>query len=389
MNILFCIPRLETGGAEVFLTRLALALKEKGHRPCIFETSEYADIHTPLRKRLKNQIPVFKPGGPNLLYKIADKLDKNKSEKKWRTALIKYFIKKVIKNHNIEIVNSHVHSADYWTTCALKLTSVPLVITMHGCYEDPKLNSKQALTALKRADAIIYIAEKNLSFIRQQQLNVQGKLIRKIYNGYSGTEANEPVVTRKEIGCRETDFIFVMVARGIPQKGWQNAIDAFKTVHQKHPSSRLILIGDSEYLRGLKNQNSNRSIIFLGHQSNPQQYLRISNVGLLPTWYKNESLPNSITEYLFSGIPAISSDVGEIKNMLVNNTSAAGVALVNPSVPSLSDAMMAYIENRDLYLLHKQNTLICAQKFNMDNCITAYLETFNELLLKTKRGARR
>lgn len=383
MNILFCIPKLEIGGAEVFLVRLVSYLKGEGHNCFIFETTEYAKPNTILKSQLTNLVPIYNLTGSKLFYRIIDKIDKTCKSNKCRKFTIRQFIKRVIRRHQIDIINTHVFSADYWVSQSLLNDNLPIAMTMHGCYEDININVQKAIQTLKRINAIIYIADKNLDFINERKINLSDKIVKKIYNGYSQKIDDSETLQRVSINCDKEDFIFIMVARGIPEKGWQTAINAFLKLNTDCPKTKLLLIGGGDYLESLETKNSTGSILFLGEIHKPQAFMRIADVGILPTQYKNESLPNSVTEYLYNQLPVIATNIGDIKKMISCNEMTAGIVINDMSDDNLFKAMKMYVTDRSLYIEHKELTREAVKKFDIKTCASEYIKVFNELISAT------
>jgi len=104
--------------------------------------------------------------------------------------------------------------------------------------------------------------------------------------------------------------------------------------------------------------------------------LQIADVGILPSYYPSESLPNSIVEYLDNRLPVIATDVGEVRNMIIDGDSIAGQILENITADSLCERMEFYLLKKDFFNLHKKNTSILMKKFEMDACRRSYIELF-------------
>jgi glycosyltransferase involved in cell wall biosynthesis len=104
---------------------------------------------------------------------------------------------------------------------------------------------------------------------------------------------------------------------------------------------------------------------------------------LLPSYFPGESLPSAVMEYLACGIPVITTNVGEIKNMLKtpDGLTAGSIVELNsyckPSATDLANAMMTYVDN-PCQLAHKSKLAKSAfRKFDIRHCSSHY-ETFFE-----------
>ena len=74
---------------------------------------------------------------------------------------------------------------------------------------------------------------------------------------------------------------------------------------------------------------------------------------VLPTRYKNECFPLSILEAMGAGIPVISSNEGAIEEIVDNNK--CGQVIDNLSPENLSEALIRYINDPQLAMLHGEN----------------------------------
>lgn len=183
-----------------------------------------------------------------------------------------------------------------------------------------------------------------------------------------------------------------MVARGIPEKGWSEAIAAFKIVQKKAKKKvkvHLILVGDSDYLASLR-ENILRlpcglNIHFIGYSLEPNYWIEAFDVGLLPSYFSGESLPNAIIEYLYMGKPVIATQVGGIPEMLSHDNELAGVTIPlseegKCDVIRLSQKMLEYSENNFLLEKHARLTSKVFEKFKMEKCHSKYESLFKQLI---------
>ena len=254
----------------------------------------------------------------------------------------------------------------------------------------PLLNyTKKAQSNLQKLSAVVCISDKQTGFFHQNFRQETSGKISKIYNGYTGRVTEDAQKLKKQLGISETDFVFGMVSRGIPDKGWQVAIDAFLQLGRK--DTRLILTGQSEYLSALQQKYAaEQRIHFTGHADNPINWINIFDVGLLPSTYPSESLPTVIIEYLYCHVPVIASDAGEIINMTGQATTPAGIIVPvkegKVDADSVASVMQQYITDVHLYKTHKENTALCYNMFDMNKCVDAYTDIYCKSINNTGKN---
>ena len=400
MKILLSIEDLRTGGAQVFGMRLAQALHERGHQVWLY--SHYASYtNHSLVRQVAPDVPVLGydgagvPGLDWLTRKMQGLLRRFGKPFPLREQLVERHLRQTMEQLGVQLINSHMIKSDYVAAEAgtAARPRVPLVITMHGCYEDflhktsePEVTLKSRV-ALQRAAAVVYLTQKNLEIFTVPGVRSFDDIPHaQIYNGFDGHfSPAEKLPTRVQLGIEIQDVVFGMVARGIAEKGWQYALNSFKDLSVRYPNSHLVLVGSSDYLSGLAAATTNPRVHFVGFAPNPIDWVRLFDVGLLPSYFASESLPNSIAEYLFCGVPVVATRIGEIPQMLeVAGEGLAGVlldqtsqGLTNPA--ALTAAMNAYITNPELLAAHKILATQCFAKFRMERCVAAYEAIFTQV----------
>lgn len=404
-TILLVINFLVKGGGPSVVLRLANALSKKYN--VILYSLEYPTVQGDFSDEIKNDILKLFRKKPefqvrkfsrmkylsflnNLLFQRCMILYKITNY------ILDYFrisaIKGILNEYKVDLINSHLLASD--TICAQTLLKnnydIPFVITMHGSYENTNFkNIKKRELTLNRANSIIYLTDNNLKIFEKINFkNLQCHFI-KIYNGFSD-DFIYPTSDDQKIEKLKTDtegsFVFIMVSRDGKEKGWQEAIEAFLLIEKiRIKEVKLILIGNGPFLTSLKSKYSHhKDIVFYGSSDNPISILKYGNVGLLPSYF--ESLPTVIVEYLYCNLPVISTNVGEVKQMLKNGDHSSGQIVdldmeMKPNIHDLSYAMSNYLNNLDFYNLHKKNTKICFEKFSMDITFDKYSNVFDKLII--------
>lgn len=400
MKILLSIEDLRTGGAQVFGMRLAQALHGRGHQVWLY--SHYASYtNHALVRQVAPDVPVLGFDGGGVLgldwltRKVQGLLRRFGKPFPLREKLVKRHMRQTIEKLGVQLINSHMIKSDYVAAeaGASARPRVPLVITMHGCYEDflhkksePEVTLKSRV-ALQRAAAVVYLTQKNLEIFTVPGVRSFDDIPHaQIYNGFDGHfSPAEKLPTRAQLGIGVNDVVFGMVARGIAEKGWKYVLNSFEDLSARHSNSHLILVGSSDYLSGLVAATINPRVHFVGFAPNPVDWVQLFDVGLLPSYFASESLPNSIAEYLFCEVPVVATRIGEIPKMLeVAGQGLAGVlldqtsqGLTNPA--TLTMAMEEYVINPALLAAHKVLAAKCFNKFRMERCVAAYEAIFTQV----------
>lgn len=402
MNIILASEVIHPGGAETFILRLAQALKNKGHNVTVFVFYEQilnydlCKILAPAVSIVPAQIP-----GNKILSKVDGLLFKLGIDFSVRNIFIRKSLKKLIANQKTDIIHSHLLKVDSLCLNVASSANTPVVHTIHGDYLQfyektntgiaiPLLNYlSKAKNNLSGVAETVCISDKQINFFANNFNKETDNKISKIYNGYRANITESKAIVRQQLNIPETDFVYGMVSRGIPEKGWQTAIDAF--ILNNKPNTHLVLTGSGEYLTELSKKYSDRAgIHFTGHSDNPINWINAFDVGLLPSVYASESLPTVIIEYLYCNIPIIASDAGEINNMTgQGNTPAAIIIPIiqgTVNTKEFASAMLQYLEDKALYEEHAKNASVCYNMFDMDKCVAAYTHVYEQAINKSAKS---
>jgi len=377
LKIFTVTETLVAGGAEWFALRLSHALQQQGHLLFVFV----------LRPDLMDQRLIAKFGDLSIVHLplwqikaavFADRvLNKVFQKSFFVEALNARFLKKKIKDFHPDALHSHLIPSDAAVMKANKKTKIPHITTVHGDYiQAVKKNHQRRISIIKKLipalDHIAVISEEQVTILKERFRESSEKL-KKIYNGYPLPEAMPPAKER-------THFTFGMIARGIPEKGWKQAVEAFSKIEDQ--DFRLHLYGESEYLDMLRTEIKDERIIFGGFTDHPLDVIAGIDVGLLPTYYASESLPTTVIEYLAMGKPVIATNVGEIERMLETDAGIAGIVIKENDpkkmTAPLHEAMMHLAGNDDCYSKAADCCTEAFKKFSMQRCVNEYLSLYNK-----------
>lgn len=391
MRILLITEALVLGGAETFVLRLTRQLRKDGHDAELLCLNP--DLDDPRLIAQFGDIPIHRV--PLRGLRTAKRLDRIGRMAGIDVEFQRRRAARWIECHllgRFDIYHTHLFGAD-WLIARLKRRhpTLNLVSTLHGDYALYDARDKAATTASERTRILNWQAKlvETLAAVdrwvtisqpqrRQfEDLGVDPANLVDITNGYTpptaivaGDRPDVQVVT------------FVMVARGMREKGWGFLIEAFERLHG---DCRLMLIGEGAFLDELRARHgSNSRIDFAGLQPNPVEAISRCDVFVHPSLYKAESLPTVIIEALYAGLPVVATEIGEVSRMLQTpGGELAGTLLVADEATltdQLTAAMQAYLDDPALRSAHSARASAAFAKFDMAKCAAAYAALYAEVV---------
>ena len=123
--------------------------------------------------------------------------------------------------------------------------------------------------------------------------------------------------TRKRLGFKETDIVFISTGRITEEKGFDTLGKAIENINPKL-HVKFLIVGDGSYLQSWKkevcvNGYSDR-VVFVGYQKNVDVFLNAADAFIICS--KHETLCISLLEAAMHRLPLIGSDVGGIPEII-------------------------------------------------------------------------
>jgi len=361
-NIVMAIYALAAGGGETFPIMLANLMQEKGYAVTLFNCKEQSS-EPGIQRMLSGRVPLLELSNIELA-------------------------SVVFTDMGIELVHSHHAWVDVFLATILQNNAgIRQVVTTHGMYEMMTSAQLQNLLPVlqSRIDRFVYTAEKNLNPFSSKFCHE--KHFCKINNALPPTQITP--ISRDELSVGTDDFVLCMVARAIPEKGWEESIDA--VVWASAHSSRkihLLLIGEGPEFVRLKSKISYNFIHFLGFRSNVRDYFSASDIGFLPSRFKGESAPLVLIDCLIAGKPVLASDVGEIRCMIDSSEGLAGelFALSDWAVDieALGRLIVAVANDPFVYRKLLHCVPFAVAKFEISTMVDKYEKVYSDTLAEAK-----
>lgn len=307
------VPSRE-GGVEIVVENLAARLAAKGHDVTLLnrKRKQYDKIHEYRGCKVENVFTMNKRSLDAIVYALF--------------ATIR--VKKLIKKRKVDVV--HVHAEGPCNFLGLlkrakKRYGVKIVVTVHGLDWQrakwggvaSKIIKRGEKKAVRYADEIIVLSENNRSYFKSEY----GRETVFIPNGVDKAEYFSPEIIGKKFGLSEKSYV-LFLARIVPEKGLHFLVEAWKSIDDRLKGDKKLVVagGNShsdEYYNGvLKSIEGDSSIIATGFVQGKELKELFSNAYAYVLPSTVEGMPISLLEALSYGLPCLTSDIPENKEVL-------------------------------------------------------------------------
>lgn len=217
---------------------------------------------------------------------------------------------------------------------------------------------------LQHADKINFVSKFSRANFLRLHPDVDPSKVFYIYNGVPTSECP----SRKAIN---STIKVVCVASITERKGQRFIIDALKLFEPSSlPNVHFTMVGDGEIRNELEKEvrehNLSNSVNFAGVTTNVDQYLRMSDIYILPS--EDEGLPMAIIEAMRSGLPIVSTPVGGIPEMIDDGVNGL---LIDPSAQGVYNFLL-HIRDYDWRIMGMEARIKFESHFTVEKMIDAY-----------------
>lgn len=138
---------------------------------------------------------------------------------------------------------------------------------------------------------------------------------------------------RESLDLNPADIVITCVSKLRRGKGHEYLLKAFEELYAHHSNIRLLIVGDGEQKEKLLEQieyyQSKSAISFLGNRDDVKEILSISDIFVLPTL--GEGMSNALMEAMSTGIPVITTDLPENRELITNGETGILIPTKDPS----------------------------------------------------------
>jgi glycosyltransferase involved in cell wall biosynthesis len=268
-----------------------------------------------------------------------------------------WHLKRLITQEKYDVLHCHQYTPFVYGVIASIFNSSKVIFTEHGRFYPEVIKPKRKyinpilsfftdkITAISNATAKAVV---DFEYMPKHKVKV-------VYNGLK-LNVDELKQTHTVESLRDflkvpkSAFIFGTIARLDPIKNHIMLIRAFAELCKNHNNLYLVIIGDGPMMNELRmliaDLNIENNIVLTGFIVEPQKYLLVMDVFLLPSFSEGTSM--TLLEAMACGIAPIVTNVGGNPEIVENDVS--GLIVENDDQSGLESAMLKLLIDKDVRL---------------------------------------
>lgn len=345
---------------------------------------------------------LFIPMQYGLEPQIIDVLERNVNFSNDRKALKE--IRKLIREYKPDVVHTHASKAGALGRYAAYKEKVPVIVhTFHGHVFHSYFG--QLKTAIyktverylaKKSDAIIAISPIQKGELVNAYKIAKDEKVRVIPLGFDldrfqANRVEKRLAFRSEYQVAESDVAIGIIGRLAPIKNHTGFLSALDRVGQATTKNLVVfVIGDGELRKEIESKanqvaekNKNIRFVFTSWIKDVDRILPGLDIVALSSL--NEGTPVSLIEAQAAGVPVISTNVGGVKDVLLENIT--GIVVERFEVETYANGLLNLVENEEKREKMSQNGWNHVRdKFHYKRLCKDVQELYLELLNKKKKN---
>ena len=359
-RIMFVIEALTVGGAERMVIDLANEFSSRGDYVSVVCLSTMGELAESLSADVSLFLLHKKPG-----------VDIGVSRR----------LRDLVIEHEIEVVNSHLWTANLWTRLALFRSGVPVVITEHNRDVWKRGHNKLIDRALSHVTAkLIAVSEDTADFYRHD-VGIRNSLVTIINNGVDTKRyaAGNGESLRSQL-AGSNELLIGTVGRLAAQKNHPRLVQAAAILKAQGLPVRVVIAGD-----GPERASTQASIVeydvadcvtLLGERSDIPDLLAALDVFVLSS--DREGHPLSALEAQSAGTPVVLTRAGGSADAISSSADQCGGLLVDKSPEAIADAIAKLSADRPrLNAMARFASAYAAAHFDKQTMIDRYSDIFD------------
>lgn len=189
---------------------------------------------------------------------------------------------------------------------------------LHGYFSSGKTKLVVLIEKLlARITNLIFVVGNN---VKADLLNAGIGTDRKMQVTFPGLRVEssvEKAKTRDSLGISQDAVVLIFVGRLTQIKRPERLIDSYRKSIEPNSNSVLLIVGDGELRNSLEKQSAGLNVKFLGWRTDVYDLMSASDIAILTS--DNEGMPITLIEAAHLGLPAISTEVGSVSDVVLHS----------------------------------------------------------------------
>lgn len=287
----------------------------------------------------------------------------------------------MLRNHQIDIVHSHVHLFSGVIMVLAAFANVPVRISHFRNTDDGRtgtlLRSLRNIILLQCirvfATKILAVAEGVMESVLGSSWRLNSKC-QVVYNGLDTERFRSPVdrlTVRSSLGIDPDATMYIHVGRMAVQKNHRQLLYIFKEILRHDPSAFLVLVGRADHaicqeLQEISVKSGlSDHIKFLGERDDVPSLLAASDLMLFPSLW--EGLPGAVLEACAAGIPVLASDLPGVREIASHFTRSVTIKSLKFSAREWAQTARNIVSSVDS-LTVENRTVQSLGPFDLNRC---------------------
>jgi len=343
------LPTLAQGGAELYVYRLTKLQRGGPFAPVVCSMLRSGPTEALLREA---EVPTEVLG-----------IERASIRRPWAAARdwrrIYRGVLELARRHQVDLIQTHLSDADWIGLMVGRKLGIPVALTFHSSKLIPPERDPRELRArlrvgmqsrfYRRADALIAVG----SEVRDSLLEFPGGVPERVHLVPSAIEVPEPRAPEQRAALRrrhadligDADAVLATVGRAVESKGHDRLIQAMPRILERHPRTRLWIIGDGPALPALQAEverlRLQDQVLLLGGRSDVAELLPCADVYLTGT--HREGLGLAVAEGMAAQLPAVGYRVTGIVDII--EPDGNGVLVEDGDLGAFADAACALLDD--------------------------------------------
>ena len=296
----------------------------------------------------------------------------------------------VARNRKARILHVHGYAAADFGRAAARLAGTALVLHEH--FADPRMPVYQGWAdRLLRGftDRAIAVSGSTRDFLVRER-HVPADRVRVIWNGapldeFAPRPRERVQALRRDLGLPADALVVGTIGRLNEQKGHRYLLDAAATFLPRHPTARLLVVGDGDLAPSLRQQAQwlgiSERTLFAGHRTDVPDLLGVLDVFVISSNY--EGTPLALFEAMAAGKAIVSTAVDGCREVLEDGVTGR---LVPPRDPAaLAEAIGALLADPARRNALADMARQASARYDIRSCVAQMEQLYDEVL--AERGS--